>query len=103
MDKKRDWYVKFIKTFAWEKTSESYMTSVNGLCEECKRNGRLTPAVEVHHKIKLTPINVNDPEISLNWENLEALCKDCHLNKHRKKKRWSVDECGNVLLKDPPL
>ena len=72
------------------------------MCEECKRNGKLTPAQEVHHKIKLTPANVNNPEISLNWKNLEALCKDCHLNKHRKKKRWSVDEDGNVLLERPP-
>lgn len=101
MDSKREWYTKFIKSFAWEKCSESYMTYVNGLCEECRRNGKLTPAEEVHHKIKLTPLNVNNPEISLNWDNLEALCKECHMKKHRKTKRWKVDEEGNVTLIAP--
>ena len=98
MDKKQDWYTKFIKSFAWEKCSESYMNSVNGLCERCKRDGKLKPAKEVHHKVKLTPSNVNNPTISLNWDNLEALCKECHMKEHRKPKRWAVDENGNVTI-----
>ena len=72
------------------------------MCEECKKRGLIVPADEVHHKIKLTPENINRPEIALNWSNLVALCKDCHLKIHRKKKRWSVDENGVVTLRDPP-
>ena len=102
MDKKRLWYVKFIKSFAWEKCSESYMASINGLCEECLKAGKITPAEEVHHKIKLTPANVNNPAIALNWSNLEGLCKECHMNKHRKSKRWKVDKDGNVTLEGSP-
>ena len=56
----------------------------------------------MHHKIKLTPENINRPEVALNWRNLIALCKDCHLKEHRKEKRWTIDADGVVTLKDPP-
>ena len=35
-------------------------------------------ASEVHHKIELTPANINDINISLNPDNLVSLCHDCH-------------------------
>ena len=52
----------------WEKISRLYL-SRHPLCEECERNGRLTPAVHVHHIIRG---GSNDDE------NLMALCKPCH-------------------------
>lgn len=51
----------------------------------------------MHHKVKLTPENVNNPDIALNWDNLELLCKKCHLEEHRGK-RWRADESGHVEL-----
>ena len=36
----------------------------------------------VHHKIYLTPQNIDDPEISLNFVYLEYVCKDCHDEEH---------------------
>lgn len=35
-----------------------------------------------HHKTYLTPDNINDPNIALNWANLEALCHNCHDLEH---------------------
>ena len=32
----------------------------------------------VHHKIRLTPENITNPEIALNWEHLSYECKACH-------------------------
>ena len=87
---------------AWRKCAHAYRRSVGGLCEECRKRGLIVPAEEVHHKIRLTPENINRPEIALNWKNLIALCKECHLKAHRKEKRWTVDEDGNVTPKDPP-
>jgi len=52
----------------WGKIRDLYL-SKHPLCEECQRNGRLTPAVHVHHIIRG---GSNDEE------NLEALCKKCH-------------------------
>ena len=86
----------------WIRCARGYRRSVGGLCEECKKHGKITPAEEVHHKIKLTPENINRPEITLNWRNLIALCKDCHMKMHRSPKRWTVDENGNVSPQDPP-
>ncbi len=45
-----------------------------GLCEVCHEK----PGYIVHHKIKLTPKNINDAEVSLNHEYLQYDCKDCH-------------------------
>ena len=87
---------------AWKKCAAGYKRSVGGLCEECRKRGLITPAQEVHHKIHLTPETIQRPEIALNWGNLEALCKDCHIKQHRKLKRWKVDDDGNVTPIGPP-
>ena len=87
---------------AWIRCARAYKISVGGLCEKCRQRGLIVPAEEVHHKIKLTPKNINRPEITMNWENLIALCQDCHKEMHRKTKRWRVDDDGNVTPKDPP-
>ena len=87
---------------AWKRCARGYKNAVGGLCERCRDRGMIVPAEEVHHKIRLTPENINKPEIALNWDNLIALCKDCHMNEHRKKKRWKVDEDGNVMPMEPP-
>ncbi|MBQ9642909.1 MAG: HNH endonuclease, partial [Lachnospiraceae bacterium] len=35
-------------------------------------------ASEVHHLVELDDVNVHDPNISLNLNNLQSLCHDCH-------------------------
>lgn len=49
----------------------------NYCCRRCGAAGS-----EVHHKIYLTPENINDPKVTLNPENLELLCRSCHQNEH---------------------
>ena len=92
----------FYTSPAWKRCARGYRRKVGGLCERCKERGMIVPAEEVHHKIKLTPQNINDPKIALSWSNLIALCKDCHMKVHQKAKRWTVDENGNVTPGDPP-
>ena len=36
----------------------------------------------MHHIEELTPFNINDPNITLNFDNLEYVCKVCHDNEH---------------------
>ena len=86
----------------WKRCARGYRKSVGGLCEWCKKKGIIKPAEEVHHIIRLTPENINKPEITLNWANLAALCKDCHKKIKKKEQRWTVDEDGYVTPKDPP-
>lgn len=84
----------------WVKCRRAYLNSKGGLCERCLAKGLIQPATEVHHKIRITPENVTDPNIALNWGNLEALCSACHKEEHtaRKGRRYTVDECGRVWL-----
>lgn len=53
----------------------------------------------MHHKRELTPENINDPAVSLSWDNLELLCRDCHGKAHGAVKRYKVDEMGRVTVK----
>lgn len=63
----------FYKSARWLKCRQSYIKSVNGVCERCGNPGYI-----LHHKILLTPENINDPDVTLNFENLEFVCLQCH-------------------------
>lgn len=69
----QDWSKPFYNSEQWLKCKTAYLQSRNYVCERC---GRL--AVIVHHKKHITPANVNDPNITLNWDNLMAVCQECH-------------------------
>ena len=69
----------FYKSPAWLAARELKIMSVSGLCERCGQIG-----VEVHHKERLSIDNVNDSSISLNQENLELLCRECHNREHKR-------------------
>lgn len=80
------------------------MASRGWLCERCAAEGKLVPAKVAHHKIYLTRQNISDPSVALSWDNLEALCQDCHNKEHHrsdKKKRYAFDEAGNLV--SPPI
>jgi len=67
---------------AWEKIRSRYLEA-HPICEICHQNGKLTPAVLVHHKVKITDGGTND------YGNLMALCQECHSQLHAKKgDRW---------------
>lgn len=87
----------FYKSKTWQKTRAAYIKSVGGLCERCLKKGLYSPAVIVHHKTYITPENINNPEITLSWSNLEAVCRECHEQEHKGiEKRYKVDELGRV-------
>lgn len=94
--KMQKWAEKFYKSKAWEETRKAYYISRFGLCERCGRPGDI-----VHHKVYLTPANINDTNITLNWDNLELLCQECHNKEHSKKlpvaDGLTFDEEGNLI------
>ena len=67
----------FYNSRKWRQLSRAFLLSKNYICERCG-----TPAEIAHHRKYLTAANVNDPTISLNPENLEALCLACHNTEH---------------------
>ena len=67
----------FYASKRWMKCRTGFLASKNWTCERC---GRM--ATIAHHKKRITPQNINNPEITLNWDNLEALCQTCHNDEH---------------------
>ena len=93
----------FYKSRAWERCRASYIANRRGidggLCEVCHRE----PGYIVHHRMAITPENINDPDITLCWDNLQYVCKACHDKIHhycgRAKGgcRYVFDEDGNPV------
>jgi len=100
-----DGYKTFYSSQAWKDARRNYKQSVGGLCEECLKKGIITPAEIVHHRIPLTNENVSDLNISLSWDNLQALCRQCHAKAHedmyadRTGKRYRIDDNGRVIIR----
>lgn len=100
----RDFSRAFYKTAAWQSCRSSFMRKVGGLCQDCLERGLITPGVEVHHVIELTPDNIGNPAITLNHDNLRLLCRDCHQRRHAAEdsRRYVVDQItGAVTI--PPM
>lgn len=81
---------KFYLSKSWEKCRMAYIAHRKacdgGMCEECgARIGCI-----VHHKTELTPLNINNPDISLGFSNLKYVCQECHNTIHHAKKRGSI-------------
>lgn len=96
----KEWARSFYNSDRWIKCRDSYMQSKKYICERC---GEI--AVICHHKIHLTPNNIDDPDITLNWDNLKAVCLDCHNRIHGNgenvtRKGLMFDDNGN-LIKTP--
>jgi len=78
----KEFAVKLYNSTAWKRCREAYIIAVNGLCEMCLEQGQYTPGYICHHKIVLTPSNINNPEVTLNHEHLQYVCLDCHNTLH---------------------
>ena len=88
----RDFAKKFYNSKQWKKCREAFKESKNGLCERCLDNGKYVVGDEVHHKVYLTPDNINNADITLNWDRLELLCATCHSIEHNRKEKEVVRE-----------
>ena len=96
----REFAEGFYKSKTWQRCRASYIKSVGGLCERCYAAGIIRHGDTVHHKVHLTAENINDPAVTLNYANLELLCRDCHAEVHKSQKRYTVDETGKVEAKE---
>jgi len=76
--------LEFYGSRKWKKCRRNYL-SLHPVCERCDKLGIVKRAEIVHHKIYLDEQSYKVPEISLNYDNLEALCFDCHYAEHLKK------------------
>ncbi|NFB56748.1 HNH endonuclease [Clostridium sporogenes] len=91
----------FYNSKEWIKCRNSFMKSKNYICERCGG-----AAYIVHHKKHIKPSNINDPNITLSWDNLQALCLDCHNVVHGGNScidGVSFDSNGDLIYNPPGL
>jgi 5-methylcytosine-specific restriction endonuclease McrA len=83
----------FYKSNEWQLARQIKITQVNGKCERCGKPGQ-----EVHHIKRLNVNNIKDVSVSLDQNNLEFLCKDCHNKEHKRFSSKQVfDSEGNLI------
>lgn len=72
---------KAYQNTAWRRMRETYLHE-HPLCEDCLDKGKVTPATDCHH-IR-SPFRRGEIEwpLLLDYNNLRALCKECHGNRH---------------------
>lgn len=106
----QDWAVAFYHSPAWLRNRKAYMGMPvdtpfgivpPNMCERCYELGEMKPAKVVHHKIHLTPKNIDDPRVSLSFDNFQRLCQDCHaiVHSHGERTRVTFDASGNVVMR----
>ncbi len=92
----QEWAQPFYNSGAWHDCRDAYLSSVGGMCERCQKAGIIRPADVVHHREHLSRNNIGDPAVALSFDNLMALCTDCHAAVHAGDKRFLVDANGRV-------
>lgn len=96
----REFAKAFYSSKAWQECREEYARSKRYLCENCLSKGLYTPGEIVHHIAELDPDNINDPNITLNFDNLRLVCRKCHAEEHGKPRRYFVLEDGRVIARE---
>lgn len=90
----------FYYSAVWRRTRKAFIESKNRVCERCGDVAEI-----VHHKKHLSAKNMNNPEITLDWDNLQALCRNCHAEVHMTQncaRELQFDANGNLIPKCPP-
>lgn len=103
---------EFYQTKAWKQMRKIIWLKQSCLCNRCHKavyvdgisdyipKGKRLKGI-VHHKEYLTDNNYLDDFISLNEDNLEGICIDCHNKEHFEKAAirndLKFDEEGNVI------
>lgn len=94
---------KFYNSDKWKHCRDVYINARllkdGGMCERCHEQ----TGAELHHIEHLSIFNINNPDITLNPDNLMWLCKDCHFAMHKesimqgfakRKKKKVLNESG---------
>lgn len=93
----------FYNSKAWRTLRLNLISERKNKCARCGETIAYSKDIIGHHKIELTPENVHDANISLNPENIEIICFECH-NKEHKRFGFNVAKGKQVfLVYGPPL
>lgn len=83
---------RFYNSSLWKRTRKNYLESVHYICERCGK-----PADIVHHRKHINLSNINNLNILIGFDNLEALCLNCHNKEHFANRVYQFDNMGNLI------
>lgn len=101
----------FYNSKIWKDVRKAVWLKQNLLCNRCGKPVYVSGISDylpkekrrigiVHHKIYLDNTNVYDPNITINIDNLEGICKECHELEHHQdistRKDYIFDDKGNL-------
>lgn len=98
---------KFYDSPLWRRTRKAYIKRVHGLCEECLKHDEVTPGKILHHIDELNASNINEADVTINFDNLIYLCDYHHKKVHGMigetiREGFRFDEHGNIVKNTPP-
>ena len=81
----------FYNSLAWKRLRNTFL-STHPLCRVCLDHERVTPAVDIHHKIPFYRGNTEEEKWSLflDEKNLIPVCETCHYALHFKDKQYNL-------------
>lgn len=80
MDKLHQFYC----SKAWRDLAYTLKVKANGQCQRCGKNILDFKYLIAHHKENITEENILNIKISLNPDNIEIICLNCHNKEHRR-------------------
>ncbi|WP_331000859.1 HNH endonuclease [Radiobacillus kanasensis] len=84
---REDKLVKFYQCKAWYGKNgirQQALERDNYECQECKRQGKVSPAQNVHHIKEVKEY----PELALVLDNTESVCIKCHNKEHKRLEKY---------------
>ena len=106
------YYTRLINTTRWRHLRAQVLTA-HPYCEECEKQGVVTPATVVHHREPVEGAHSEAEQAALMYNpgNLEALCRECHKAihladgyntkaRHKERKQLRVDEAVDAMYGD---
>lgn len=105
----------FYNSKAWKTVRKNVWLKQHLLCNRCYKpvyvdglSKWITKAERrtgiVHHIVYLDETNINDDSVTLNMDNLEGICKECHEKEHHQdevtRKGYLFDKEGNLVQRD---
>ena len=101
----KDYSRPFYSSPAWLACRQAYIAERvkidGGMCEECRQRIGLI----VHHRTAIDESNINDVNVTLNHENLEFVCKQCHdrfpnhfVRSKSREVRYVFDDFGQPII-----
>ena len=80
MSSYRERYQDFYNGKEWKELRSWKFAEANGLCEDCRENGKIVAGKEVHHLVEIS----KDWSKRLDPDNLVLLCRECHNKIHNR-------------------